>query len=54
MRNIYGNYRGFKVYQHTDKYYAICNETDEDEHEVVFCQWQLIEVLNTIDDYMDQ
>ncbi|QHW29756.1 hypothetical protein GZH47_02145 [Paenibacillus rhizovicinus] len=54
MRTIYGDYRGFKVFQQTNKYYAIHNDTDVGEHAFVICQGQLIEVLNTIDAYMDK
>ncbi|MBM7566355.1 hypothetical protein [Paenibacillus sacheonensis] len=53
MRTIYENYRGFKVFQQTNSYVAIPNKTDDDNQDIMFRQWQLIEVLNTIDAYIE-
>jgi hypothetical protein len=53
MRTIYENYRGFKVFQQTNQYIAIHNKTDDGNQEIVFCQWRLIEVLDTIDAYIE-
>ncbi|WP_219838090.1 hypothetical protein [Paenibacillus sp. R14(2021)] len=50
MRTIYENYRGFKVYQQTNTYNAVSHH----DQEIIFCHWQLIKVLNTIDSYIDK
>ncbi|MDF2958831.1 MAG: hypothetical protein K0S39_566 [Paenibacillus sp.] len=46
MRTIYENYRGFTVSQNENRYQA----TNKDIH---FSHNQLIEVLNTIDNYVE-
>ncbi|TXK79823.1 hypothetical protein [Paenibacillus sp. N3.4] len=47
MRTIYENYRGFKICKQESTYQAI--NTDR----IVFTQWPLSEVLDSIDTYVD-
>jgi hypothetical protein len=46
MRTIYENYRGFVVSQQDNNYEAI-------QQDITFSHDQLIEVLNTIDNYVE-
>ncbi|MFD0697275.1 hypothetical protein ACFQZT_24675 [Paenibacillus sp. GCM10027628] len=46
MRTIYDNYRGFKISKLENKYNAVQND-------IMFSQWRLSEVLDTIDHYIE-
>ena len=54
MRTIYENYRGFRISKHMNNYNAIINKPEENENEVVFDHSRLMEILNTIDKYIEQ
>ncbi|MGO4275722.1 hypothetical protein AB4Z22_38770 [Paenibacillus sp. TAF58] len=47
MRTIYENYRGFKISKQESAYNAISSD------HVVFSRWQLSQVLDTVDHYVD-
>ncbi|NQX65250.1 hypothetical protein HQN90_03815 [Paenibacillus alba] len=47
MRTIYENYRGFKISKQESTYNAI--QADG----IVFSRWQLSQVLDTVDNYVE-
>ncbi|KRF11161.1 hypothetical protein [Paenibacillus sp. Soil787] len=47
MRTIYENYRGFKISKQERTYNAISSD------HVVFSRWQLSQVLDTVDHYVE-
>ncbi|OPH58705.1 hypothetical protein BC351_23160 [Paenibacillus ferrarius] len=47
MRTIYENYRGFKISKQDSTYNAI--QADG----IVFSRWQLSQVLDTVDNYVE-
>lgn len=47
MRTIYENYRGFKISKEESTYNAIYSDR------VVFSRWQLSQVLDTVDQYVE-
>lgn len=47
MRTIYENYRGFKISKEESTYNAISSD------QVIFSRWQLSQVLDTVDQYVD-
>ncbi|MCY9658578.1 hypothetical protein P5G65_20030 [Paenibacillus chondroitinus] len=47
MRTIYENYRGFKISKEESTYNAISSD------HVIFSRWQLSQVLDTVDQYVD-
>lgn len=47
MRTIYENYRGFKISKQESTYNAISSD------QVVFSRWQLSQVLDTVDHYVE-
>ncbi|MDD9268787.1 hypothetical protein ACFPES_17235 [Paenibacillus sp. GCM10023248] len=47
MRTIYENYRGFKISKEDSTYNAIYSDR------VVFSRWQLSQVLDTVDQYVE-
>lgn len=47
MRTIYENYRGFKISKQESSYNAISSD------HIIFSRWQLSQVLDTIDHYVE-
>ncbi|WP_261305584.1 hypothetical protein [Paenibacillus andongensis] len=47
MRTIYESYRGFKISKQESTYNAISSD------HVVFSRWQLSQVLDTVDHYVE-